>query len=122
MSDFRLLAFESLSLPDESDEDLDEGFEEEGDADVDGEADDEALPRQGAAGAGQHDLVAARRRVRHDVHVDVARLADVVARIGDAALALGPSLDTFEVNPLLAHGGHIEALDALATYSKETPA
>lgn len=54
--------------------------------------------------------------------VDIARLADAVVRIGDAALALGPTLDTLEVNPLLAAGGRIEALDALATYSKATPA
>ena len=51
--------------------------------------------------------------------VDIAKLADAVARIGDAALALGPSLDTLEVNPLLADGGRIEALDALATYTLE---
>jgi succinyl-CoA synthetase beta subunit len=48
--------------------------------------------------------------------VDIDRLAAVVARIGDAALALGPSLDTLEINPLVAIGGHIEALDALVTY------
>jgi hypothetical protein len=40
-------------------------------------------------------------------------------RIGDAALALGPTLDTLEVNPLLADGGRIEALDALATYTQD---
>ena len=38
-------------------------------------------------------------------------------RIGDAALALGATLDTLEVNPLLADGARIEALDALATYN-----
>jgi acetate---CoA ligase (ADP-forming) len=54
--------------------------------------------------------------------VDMARLADAVARIGHAALALGPTLDTLEVNPLLADGGRIEALDALATYTKGNPA
>lgn len=48
--------------------------------------------------------------------VNTARLAEAVARIGDAALALGSSLDTLEVNPLLADGERIEALDALATY------
>ena len=40
----------------------------------------------------------------------------MVSRIGDAALALGDTLDTLEVNPLLAEGDRIEALDALATY------
>lgn len=48
--------------------------------------------------------------------VDLDELARMVARIGDAALALGDSLDTLEVNPLLAEGDRIEALDALATY------
>jgi len=52
--------------------------------------------------------------------VDVAQLATIVARVGDAALALGPALDTLEINPVLADGGRIEALDALATYSGRT--
>jgi len=46
--------------------------------------------------------------------VDLPRLADVVTRIGEAALALGAALDTLEVNPLLAAGCRVEALDALA--------
>ena len=46
--------------------------------------------------------------------VDLSNLAWIIARIGDAALALGPELETFEVNPLLARGTHIETLDALA--------
>ena len=49
--------------------------------------------------------------------VDIARVAQAIARIGDAALALGPTLDTLEVNPLLADGQRVEALDALATYN-----
>lgn len=53
---------------------------------------------------------------RGSAPVDLPRLAETVARIGDAALALGASLDTLEVNPLLAHGRRVEALDALATY------
>jgi acyl-CoA synthetase (NDP forming) len=48
--------------------------------------------------------------------VNLDELARMVSRIGDAALALGDSLDTLEVNPLLAEGDRIEALDALATY------
>ncbi|MCW5653185.1 acetate--CoA ligase family protein [Hydrogenophaga sp.] len=48
--------------------------------------------------------------------VDLDGLARLVARIGDAALALGDGLDTLEVNPLLAEGDRIEALDALATH------
>ncbi len=46
--------------------------------------------------------------------VDLSSLAEIIVRIGDAALALGPELETFEVNPLFARGRHIEALDALA--------
>ncbi len=48
--------------------------------------------------------------------VNLDELARMVSRIGDAALALGDTLDTLEVNPLLAEGDRIEALDALATY------
>lgn len=48
--------------------------------------------------------------------VDIGRLTQAVAGIGNAALALGPTLDTLEVNPLLAAGERIEALDALVTY------
>lgn len=48
--------------------------------------------------------------------VDVNRVADVVSRIGNAALGLGSCLDTLEVNPLLISGSRVEALDALATY------
>jgi acyl-CoA synthetase (NDP forming) len=50
--------------------------------------------------------------------VDLDALAESVARIGDAALALGDTLDTLEVNPLRADGARIEALDALATYRR----
>ena len=49
--------------------------------------------------------------------VNIPELAQVVTRIGTAALGLGPTLDTLEVNPLLAASGRIEALDALATYN-----
>ena len=49
--------------------------------------------------------------------VDMTKLADAVIAIGDAALALGPDLAAFEVNPLLAKGDLIEALDALAVWS-----
>jgi acyl-CoA synthetase (NDP forming) len=50
---------------------------------------------------------------RNTPATDLQRLASVIARIGDAALALGPSLQTLEVNPLVASGDRIEALDAL---------
>lgn len=48
--------------------------------------------------------------------VDVAQAARVLKAIGDAALALGPDLVALEVNPLLARGADIEALDALAVW------
>jgi succinyl-CoA synthetase beta subunit len=49
---------------------------------------------------------------------DLDRLATVAAAIGRAALALGPDLAAFEVNPLLVRGNDIEALDALAVWAK----
>ncbi|MGI4814739.1 MAG: acetate--CoA ligase family protein [Janthinobacterium lividum] len=49
--------------------------------------------------------------------VDLHAVAQVVARIGDAALGLGGTLDTLEVNPLLAVGARVEVLDALATFA-----
>jgi acyl-CoA synthetase (NDP forming) len=48
--------------------------------------------------------------------VDRERLADVIVAIADAALALGPDLDAFEINPLLVDGDRVEALDALAIW------
>lgn len=50
--------------------------------------------------------------------VDLDRLAQIVIDIADAALALGPELAAFEVNPLFARGDHIEALDALAVWDR----
>ncbi len=47
--------------------------------------------------------------------VDVDALAAVIVRIGNAALALGPTLATLEVNPLLVAHDRIEALDGLVT-------
>ncbi len=47
---------------------------------------------------------------------DLDRLAEVIAAIGDAALALGDGLETLEVNPLWVCGGRIEALDALTVW------
>ena len=48
---------------------------------------------------------------------DLGKLAEVIAAIGQAALALGPDLAAFEVNPLHVHGDRIEALDALAVWN-----
>ncbi|MBL6078370.1 acetate--CoA ligase family protein [Belnapia sp. T18] len=48
--------------------------------------------------------------------VDRRAAAEAIARIGDAALALGPELAALEVNPLLAGPDGAEALDALAVW------
>ena len=43
-------------------------------------------------------------------------LAAAIARIGDAAVALGDNLEALEVNPLWVRGSEVEALDALAVW------
>ena len=53
--------------------------------------------------------------------VDMDAVADAVVKICDAALALGPELEALEVNPLLADGARIEALDALAVWRAPHP-
>jgi acyl-CoA synthetase (NDP forming) len=47
---------------------------------------------------------------------DLDAVAAVIARIGDAAVALGPDLEALEVNPLWVRGSDVEALDALAVW------
>lgn len=49
--------------------------------------------------------------------VDRQALARTVVAIGQAALALGPDLLSLEINPLLADGARIEALDGLTEWS-----
>lgn len=51
--------------------------------------------------------------------IDRRAAAEAVARIGDAALALGPALVSLEVNPLRATAEGAEALDALAVWDAE---
>ncbi|TCZ65467.1 acetate--CoA ligase family protein [Roseicella aquatilis] len=50
--------------------------------------------------------------------IDRQAAAEAVARIGDAALALGPALVSLEVNPLRATAEGAEALDALALFEE----
>jgi acyl-CoA synthetase (NDP forming) len=50
--------------------------------------------------------------------VDLDLLAAAIAAIGRAAVALGPELETLEVNPLWVRGDRVEALDALAVWIK----
>jgi acetate---CoA ligase (ADP-forming) len=47
---------------------------------------------------------------------DLDAVAEVIARIGDAAVALGEDLEALEVNPLWVRGSDVEALDALAVW------
>ena len=54
--------------------------------------------------------------VRGAAPADRHALTAVIARIGDLALALGDSLESLEVNPLLVDGARIEALDAVVTW------
>lgn len=49
--------------------------------------------------------------------VDLPAVSQVIAAIGNAALALGPELASLEINPLYVRPGSIEALDALAVWS-----
>lgn len=51
--------------------------------------------------------------------IDRQAAAEAVARIGEAALALGPDLVSLEVNPLRATEAGAEALDALAIWNRE---
>jgi acyl-CoA synthetase (NDP forming) len=77
--------------------------------------------------AGRDDIVGALERLkgvrlfrgyRGAPEVDLNALAEIVARIGDAVLELGPHLAAFEINPLLVVGDRIEALDALAVWNE----
>jgi hypothetical protein len=54
---------------------------------------------------------------RGQAAVDRRALARAIVAIADAALDFGPALQTLEINPLLASGATIEALDALAVWS-----
>ncbi|WP_433431683.1 acetate--CoA ligase family protein [Nonomuraea sp. CA-141351] len=48
--------------------------------------------------------------------VDLDAVAEVVARIAAFAETLGDDLESLEINPLLARGSRVEALDALVTW------
>lgn len=51
--------------------------------------------------------------------VDRAAAARAIVAVGDAALALGPQLLSLEVNPLLADGSRLEALDGLTIWEDQ---
>ena len=48
--------------------------------------------------------------------VDLNKLSDVIAHVGNAALALGEDMATLEVNPMYVRSDTIEALDALVVW------
>ena len=54
--------------------------------------------------------------VRGQKPVDQEALVDAIRAISEAALMLGPKLESLEINPLRADGATIEALDALITW------
>ena len=53
---------------------------------------------------------------RRQPAIDRRKVAEVVAAIGNAAIALGPDLVSLEVNPLWASGAAVECLDALTVW------
>jgi acyl-CoA synthetase (NDP forming) len=56
---------------------------------------------------------------RGGVRADLAVVAEVIARVGAAALSLNGSLRALEVNPLWVHGDQVEALDVLVVTGTE---
>ena len=50
---------------------------------------------------------------------DLGKIADTVVKIADAALALGPDLESLEINPLLVRGAEVEALDGLVMWKTD---
>jgi acyl-CoA synthetase (NDP forming) len=59
------------------------------------------------------------RGARGTEPADLDAIAEVVARIGDLALALGGDLESLEVNPLRVDGATVEALDAVVTWTTD---
>ena len=62
--------------------------------------------------------VALLRGARGQAGVDMQALGEVIYRISTLALALGPSLNALEINPLLVKGGRIEVLDVLVSWQE----
>lgn len=56
------------------------------------------------------------RGFRNMPAADLDRLAEIVVRIGDEAIRLGPDLESLEINPVLVRGTDIEALDGLVAW------
>ncbi|MCW2295472.1 acetate--CoA ligase family protein [Rhodococcus erythropolis] len=58
--------------------------------------------------------------VRGGAAADRDRLAEVISRVGDLAVALGPDLASLEINPLHIDGSRIEALDAVVEWKDQS--
>ena len=56
------------------------------------------------------------RGARGQEGVDLQAVSEVIYRVGNLALALGPQLDALEINPLLVKGSRVEALDVLVNW------
>jgi succinyl-CoA synthetase beta subunit len=50
---------------------------------------------------------------------DLKAIADVVVNIGSAALALGPAVQSLEINPLLVAGSRVEAIDGVVVWREQ---
>lgn len=53
---------------------------------------------------------------RNIPRADLDHLAEVIVRVGDEAIRLGPDLESLEINPILVRGAEIEALDGLVSW------
>lgn len=62
------------------------------------------------------------RGARGSQAADLDALSEAIVAISRAALSVGPSLDTLEVNPLRVRGSRVEALDVLVTTTVEADA
>ena len=58
--------------------------------------------------------------VRGGAAADRDRLAEVISRVGDLAVVLGPDVISLEINPLRVNGSEIEALDAVVEWKDQT--
>ena len=56
------------------------------------------------------------RGARGQEGANLQAVSEVIYRVGNLALALGPQLDALEINPLLVKGSRVEALDVLVNW------
>jgi hypothetical protein len=58
------------------------------------------------------------RGTRGQVGANLQAVSEVIHRVSELALALGPKLRALEINPLLASGSRVEALDVLVQWQE----